>query len=87
MLNRDRNPKEYQKEAIAKQKETETAQPQPQPKMHQEAQQELRQTVQKSMENSGANMEMSPEERATEMLKQFNDYLQKEKENMDKRNF
>ena len=29
----------------------------------------------------------SPEERATEMLNQFNDYLQKEKENRDKRNF
>ena len=87
MLNRDRNPKEYQKEAIAKQKETESAKPQPQPKTYQETQQELRQTVQKSMENSGANTEMSPEERATEILKQFNDYLQKEKENMDKRNF
>ena len=29
----------------------------------------------------------SPEDRAAEMLKQFNDYLQKEKENRDKRNF
>lgn len=29
----------------------------------------------------------SPEERATEMLNQFNSYLQKEKENRDKRNF
>lgn len=28
----------------------------------------------------------APEDRATEMLKQFNDYLQKEKENIDKRN-
>ena len=29
----------------------------------------------------------TPEERATEMLNQFNSYLQKEKENRDKRNF
>ena len=31
--------------------------------------------------------EKLPEDRAAEMLKQFNDYLQKEKENRDKRNF
>lgn len=37
--------------------------------------------------NPNVISEKTPEDRAAEMLKQFNDYLQKEKENMDKRNF
>ena len=49
MLNRDRNPEEYQKEE-AKKVEID---------------------------------DRPPEEKAAEMLKQFNDYLQKEKENRD----
>ena len=49
MLNRDRNPEEYQKE------ETKKVEIDDRP----------------------------PEEKAAEMLKQFNDYLQKEKENRD----
>ena len=49
MLNRDRNPEEYQKEEIKKVEQD----------------------------------ERPPEEKAAEMLRQFNDYLQKEKENRD----
>ena len=58
MLNRDRNPEEYQKNNIEEAEE------------HKE-------------EQIKTTDEMPPEERAVEMLKQFNDYLQKEKENRD----
>lgn len=58
MLNRDRNPEEYQKNNI------------------EEAEEHKEEQI-KTMD------EMPPEERAAEMLKQFNDYLQKEKENRD----
>lgn len=77
MLNRDRNPEEYQKNAIERQKEQERLK------------KELEQQQMQNQEKNNSNMisEKSPEDRAAEMLKQFNDYLQKEKENMDKRNF
>ena len=44
----------------------------------QEAENEKKQTT---------NDQQTPEQRTTEMLNQFNEYLQKEKENRDKRNF
>ena len=61
MLNRDRNPEEYQKNNIEESEKQE-----------------------KDKEEIKVMDEMPPEERAAEMLKQFNEYLQKEKKNSDK---
>ena len=71
MLNRDRKPNEYLKNVV---KEVE-----------QEKQEEKKTDVNTS--NPAFENGKSPEERASEMLNQFNSYLQQEKENRDKRNF
>lgn len=59
MLNRDRNPEEFQKKALEEQEQAN----------------QIRDEEGKT-----------PEERATEMLKRFNDYLMQEKEKVDNRN-
>lgn len=75
MLNRDRNPREYQKnvdnQAIEDGTNIETT------TSNIPIQEET------PVEKTQLGAEMPPEERAAEMLKQFNDYLQKEKENRD----
>ena len=67
MLNRDRNPEEYQKNNIEEASK------------HKEE----KKIEDNSIEQMKITDDMLPEERASEMLKQFNEYLQKEKENRD----
>lgn len=64
MLNRDRNPEEYQKN-------------------DNDIEESIQHEDNLKEQSAKITNEMPPEERAVEMLRQFNDYLKKEKENRD----
>ncbi len=89
MLNRDRNPEEYQKGVVNQAGEDETNIGYT---TNTENRTDIAETASKPVkeempaEKTQLGAEMPPEERAAEMLKQFNDYLQKEKENRDNNN-
>lgn len=88
MLNRDRNPEEYQKN-VANQAIEDVTNMEHTPNI--ENRTDIIETTSSNIpikeetpvEKTQLGAEMPPEERAAEMLKQFNDYLQKEKENRD----
>lgn len=77
MLNRDRRPEDYLKNVVQEVKE----------EKKQSIQNNNTSTNTTNFTNIAFENGKSPEDRATEMLNQFNSYLQKEKENRDKRNF
>ena len=89
MLNRDRKPEEYLKNVIKEVENDEKT------KMNSNSNSNSNLNrngnSEPKIQNNNSNLLFengkSPEERATEMLNQFNSYLQKEKENRDKRNF
>ena len=85
MLNRDRKPEEYLKNVIKEVENDEKT------KMNSNSNLNRNENSEPKIQNNNSNFLFengkSPEERATEMLNQFNSYLQKEKENRDKRNF
>ena len=64
MLNRDRNPEEYQKN-------------------DNDIEESIQHEDNLKEQSAKITNEMPPEERAVEMVRQFNDYLKKEKENRD----
>ena len=84
MLNRDRNPEEYQKNAVAKNADDNNFE---QTITNTDNKKDVADhnipNIDVKVEQKQSGQEMPPEERAAEMLKQFNDYLQKEKENRD----
>ena len=89
MLKRDRKPEEYLKNVIKEVENDEKT------KMNSNSNSNSNLNrngnSEPKIQNNNSNLLFengkSPEERATEMLNQFNSYLQKEKENRDKRNF
>lgn len=89
MLNRDRKPEEHLKNVIKEVENDEKT------KMNSNSNSNSNLNrngnSEPKIQNNNSNLLFengkSPEERATEMLNQFNSYLQKEKENRDKRNF
>ena len=88
MLNRDRNPEEYQKNAADQTRENGTnieytANAENKTDIIETTSSNIPIKEETPVEKTQLGTEMPPEQRAAEMLKQFNDYLQKEKENRD----
>ena len=93
MLKRDRKPEEYLKNVIKEVENDEKTKMNSNSNSNSNLNSNLNRNrnSEPKIQNNNSNMLFengkSPEERATEMLNQFNSYLQKEKENRDKRNF
>ena len=97
MLNRDRKPEEYLKNVIKEVENDEKTKMNSNSNSNSNLNGNLNSNLNRNrnsepkIQNNNSNTLFengkSPEERATEMLNQFNSYLQKEKENRDKRNF
>lgn len=97
MLKRDRKPEEYLKNVIKEVENDEKTKMNSNSNSNSNLNGNLNSNLNRNgnsepkIQNNNSNMLFengkSPEERATEMLNQFNSYLQKEKENRDKRNF
>ena len=97
MLNRDRKPEEYLKNVIKEVENDEKTKMNSNSNSNSNLNGNLNSNLNRNrnsepkIQNNNSNTLFengkTPEERATEMLNQFNSYLQKEKENRDKRNF